>query len=94
MVFAMNHTERHRSHPDKWLEVHVKGVVIKTVNRTASQVAYVAALFHDLGKLNPNFQRKLYGKVTEYSNHSLLSAVAALYRTQTSGHGIFCEFLN
>ncbi len=71
----MNHTERHRSHPDKWLEVHVKGVVIKTVNRTASQVAYVAALFHDLGKLNPNFQRKLYGKVTEYSNHSLLSAV-------------------
>lgn len=71
----MNHAERHRSHPDKWLEAHVNGVIKKTANRTVSQIAHVAALFHDLGKLNPNFQRKLFEKVTEYSNHSLLSAV-------------------
>lgn len=71
----MSHAKKHRSHPDKWLEIHINGVIAKTGNRTASQVAYVAALFHDLGKLNPNFQRKLFGKVTEYSNHSLLSAV-------------------
>jgi len=72
----MSYAEKFLSHPPKkHLEVHINGVMSKTANRTTSQIAYVAALFHDLGKLNPNFQRKLFGKVTEYSNHSLLSAV-------------------
>lgn len=72
----MSYAEKFLSHPPKKpLEVHINGVMGKTANRTTSQVAYVAALFHDLGKLNPNFQRKLFEKVTEYSNHSLLSAV-------------------
>ena len=72
----MSYAGKFLSHPpSKPLEVHINGVMSKTVNRTASEVARVAALFHDLGKLNPNFQRKLFGKVSEYSNHSLLSAV-------------------
>jgi CRISPR-associated endonuclease/helicase Cas3 len=70
---------KHRSHPKKWLEDHINGVISKTVMRTDSPVAFVAALFHDLGKLNPNFQLKLNGtKVSEYSNHSLLSAAGLI----------------
>jgi CRISPR-associated endonuclease Cas3-HD len=70
---------RYRSHPDKLLHVHTRGVVEGVERRTSSKIAAVAAIFHDLGKLNPNFQPKLDGiKVSGYSNHAYLSALAWL----------------
>lgn len=67
------------SHKDKPLEVHTGGVITKTQNRTHLKIAKIAAIFHDLGKLNPNFQRKLNGeKNLGYSSHAYLSALAWL----------------
>lgn len=67
----------YKSHPDKTLVEHIKGVVKNVNSRTGSKIAETAAIFHDLGKMNPNFQAKLVGKTPkEYSNHSLLSAYA------------------
>ncbi len=66
-----------KSHPDKKLEEHIKGVVELTLHRSSSPIAYWAALFHDIGKMNPNFQAKLRGETTVgYSNHSYLSLLA------------------
>ncbi len=65
----------YKSHPDKLLIEHIKGVVKNVNSRTDSLFAEIAAIFHDLGKMNPNFQAKLEGKTPQgYSNHSLLSA--------------------
>lgn len=65
------------SHPDKKLEEHIRGVVELALHRSSSPIAYWAALFHDIGKMNPNFQTKLKGKTTVgYSNHSYLSLLA------------------
>ena len=65
----------YKSHPDKLLIEHIKGVVKNVNSRTDSLFAEIAAIFHDLGKMNPNFQAKLEGKTPKgYSNHSLLSA--------------------
>lgn len=67
----------YKSHPDKLLIEHIKGVVKNVCSRTDSLFAETAAIFHDLGKMNPNFQAKLEGKTPKgYSNHSLLSAYA------------------
>lgn len=68
----------YKSHPDKTLIVHTNGVTEGARRRTSLKLAEVAAIFHDLGKINPNFQRKLYGKVSGYSSHSYLSALAWL----------------
>ncbi len=73
-----------RSHPTKWLEDHLEGVTKKVVKRTTGlpstlnlKTAEVAATFHDLGKINPNFQRKLDDdKAQSYSSHAYLSAFA------------------
>lgn len=70
------------SHPDKPLPKHIGGVLEKVQRRTADlpatlnlKLAEIAALFHDLGKINPNFQRKLKGeKNVGYSSHAYLSA--------------------
>ncbi|MDR3708832.1 MAG: CRISPR-associated helicase Cas3' [Capsulimonadaceae bacterium] len=71
--------DRFRSHPDKLLREHVGGVMDGVRHRTDLPTALVAALFHDLGKLNPNFQPKLDGiDVQEYSSHAYLSARAFL----------------
>jgi len=68
-----------KSHPEKLLQVHIEGVINKSNNRTASLLAKYAALFHDLGKINPNFQAKLEGiKSAGYSQHSYISAFAFL----------------
>lgn len=65
------------SHPNKKLEEHIKGVVELTLHRSSSPFVYWAALFHDIGKMNPNFQAKLKGEATGgYSNHSYLSLLA------------------
>lgn len=67
------------SHKNKPLAEHLDGVVRKTKNRTHLKIAEIAALFHDLGKINPNFQRRLDGeKNLGYSSHAYLSALAWL----------------
>lgn len=79
------------SHQDKPLEVHLGGVAQKVLRRTEGlpanlnlKLAKVAALFHDLGKINPYFQMKLDNvKPQGYSGHSYLSAYA-----------LFCFALN
>jgi CRISPR-associated endonuclease/helicase Cas3 len=56
---------------------HIKGVVRNVKAQTNSNYAELAAIFHDLGKMNKNFQSKLKGERPKgYSNHSLLSAYA------------------
>ena len=66
------------SHPDKLLLTHVQGVRDNTKKLSSSKIAELVALFHDLGKINPNFQSKLDPDKTAigYSNHSYLSAYA------------------
>jgi CRISPR-associated endonuclease/helicase Cas3 len=65
-----------RSHPDKFLLTHIEGVKENTKKLTNSKIAELVALFHDLGKTNPNFQDKLESNstVNGYANHSYLSA--------------------
>lgn len=76
MVYDLKKIE---SHPGKPLNIHVKGVCEKSTKRTSSTLAWYAALFHDFGKINPNFQQKLKGiKSNGYSQHSYLSAFAFL----------------
>lgn len=76
MVFDLKKIE---SHPGKLLKIHVNGVCEKSAKRTTSTLAKYAALFHDFGKINPNFQQKLKGiKSAGYSQHSYLSAFAFL----------------
>lgn len=73
----MSDITTYKSHPDKTLVEHIEGVVKNVNSRTDSKIAETAAVFHDLGKMNPNFQAKLDGKTPRgYSNHSLLSAYA------------------
>lgn len=67
--------ETYLSHPDKKLSVHINRVVAGVKRRTNSKIAELSAIFHDIGKLNPNFQAKLKtGKSKGYSNHAYLSA--------------------
>ena len=70
----------YKSHPDKKLTTHVQGVVEGTRDRTDLDIAELAAIFHDIGKLNPNFQDKLKPDATSsgYAHHSYLSALAFL----------------
>lgn len=64
-----------RSHPNKKLLEHAKGVIKQTNNLTSLKPAELAAIFHDAGKINPNFQAKIKGeKNTGYSNHAYLSS--------------------
>lgn len=79
----------YKSHPHKELTVHTQGVMEKAINATkfnqsAMGMAKIAAIFHDLGKINPNFQAKFkpVNQREGYSNHAYLSA-----------YGFFC-FLN
>ena len=74
-----------QSHPGKPLEEHICGVINKSRKLTSSPIAEVAALFHDLGKMNPNFQAKLEGNpVHGYSHHAYLSALAFVYCLKTN----------
>lgn len=70
-----------KSHPGKLLFTHVDGVRSKVLhlieNLDIPRIGELVAIFHDLGKINPNFQSKLaenqsYG----YSHHAYLSALA------------------
>ena len=42
----------YKSHPDKQLEDHIYGVITKSHKYTSLPIAEIAALFHDLGKVD------------------------------------------
>ncbi|MBU0464666.1 MAG: CRISPR-associated endonuclease Cas3'', partial [Proteobacteria bacterium] len=82
------------SHPDKSLLVHTKNVQ-ELIRDTTLKIARFAAIFHDIGKLNPNFQAKLKGeKNTGYSNHSYLSAYIFLCYCSANHQEVLKEFNN
>lgn len=86
---------QYRSHPDKQLLVHIRGVVEKVQSLTDIKIAELAAIFHDVGKLNPNFQRKLDAlKVDGYSNHAYLSAFSFLCYCAANQEAILKIFNN
>ena len=50
---------RYRSHEKKYLHQHLKNVVAGACERTSGKINLLielASIFHDLGKINPNFQ--------------------------------------
>ncbi|MDR2074336.1 MAG: CRISPR-associated helicase Cas3' [Oscillospiraceae bacterium] len=66
-----------KSHPDKFLLDHIQGVRENVILLTKSKIAELIAIFHDLGKMNPNFQNKVQSGTSQgYSNHAYLSAYA------------------
>lgn len=81
------------SHPGKPLIQHINGVRNNVQQLTNSRKAELVAVFHDLGKISPNFQLKVKKEtVNEYSNHAYLSAylfVIALSKNLN----VFKEFL-
>ena len=75
------------SHPKKFLQKHIDGVVEGVQYCTSLKIAEISAIFHDLGKINPNFQKKLNPEFlkkldselhSDYSNHAYLSAFSFL----------------
>ena len=77
--------DAYRSHPDKKLADHTAWVTRRLMERTGLTFARISSLFHDVGKVNPNFQFKVNPQFaskrcrgansTEYSNHAYLSAL-------------------
>ena len=72
--------EKYWSHPNKPLITHINGVINNakklSENTTANKWAELTAIFHDLGKINPNFQEKLkpIPNPQGYANHAYMSA--------------------
>lgn len=76
------------SHPKKRLEDHTNWVTRRLLERTQLPFARVAALIHDVGKVNPNFQVKVNpqggwklcsdANANNYSSHAYLSALTFL----------------
>ena len=61
-----------KSHPTKLLVDHEKGVLSHC---NINDLLLLAVVFHDVGKMNDNFQKKIVGKpIDGYSNHSYISA--------------------
>ena len=86
---------KYRSHPDKQLLTHTSGVVKKIRSLTSLKITELAAIFHDVGKLNPNFQKKLdTPKVDGYSNHAYLSAFSFLCYCAANQEAILKIFNN
>lgn len=86
---AQTASDKFLSHPHKMLRVHTNGVLAGTERHTDHKIARVAALFHDVGKLNPNFQLKLKGQSPDgYANHAYLSAWAFLAFGITNGETV------
>jgi CRISPR-associated endonuclease/helicase Cas3 len=82
--------QKFKSHPNKTLLTHVNGVIDGTTKLTSLKIAEMAAIFHDLGKMNFGFQIKVFPAVEKeleiivteadkkYSHHAYLSAFAFL----------------
>ena len=80
----------HPKSPDfpsgKNITTHTNGVISKAVNRYIGPEEYrkyitLIGVFHDIGKLNPNFQKYLFSEgnyLGGYKNHAYLSAVVLL----------------
>jgi CRISPR-associated endonuclease Cas3-HD len=95
-----------KSHPDKYLltldrkEIgHTEGVIDNVSKITDSKYTILIAFFHDIGKLNPNFQKKLPNdskKVKEYSNHAYLSAFIffVFFRCNRYNFQLLAKYLN
>lgn len=63
------------SHPGKLLKVHLENVALSSKRFTSFHAAKLVSLFHDIGKVNPNFQQKLSGSCPKgYDHHAYLSA--------------------
>lgn len=89
-----------KSHPNKLLLSHIKGVVEITRTLTNLKTAELAAIFHDLGKMNLGFQVKVYPTIENdlevqlsesekrYSHHAYLSAYAFLCYYLMNGQGL------
>lgn len=84
------------SHPDKLLQTHLQNVAEFCKKSTNSKLMELVALFHDVGKVNKNFQLKIKGgQPGGYCNHAYLSAYAlfcylksnkAILEQNVSGH--------
>lgn len=89
-----------KSHPDKRLLDHVNGVITNvqklTEGLSVSKLIELAAVFHDLGKINPNFQKKLNSTIiVSYSHHAYLSAYAFFsFCIDKSNRELIKTFLN
>ncbi len=82
------------SHPNKLLEKHINGVLQKSRFSFDNQIGRLACLLHDLGKINPNFQKKLKGEtVNDYSNHAYIS-VCALVNFTINNQKLLSELFN
>lgn len=87
--------DAYKSHPDKALEVHIGGVAKKALKRYDSPIVRWAALFHDLGKINSNFQSKLAGTYRGgYDEHAYLSAWAWLCFLEKNAGKLKTDFGN
>lgn len=72
------YVKKYLSHPNKFLHKHISGTETRALEMHSNALVYYACKFHDLGKLNENFAKKLKGiKTGEYSNHSYLSFLIA-----------------
>lgn len=75
----MSNLNIYKSHPDKSLLTHIEGVKNHIQLLSNSDNAELVATFHDLGKINPFFQKKLSNNITQgYDRHSYLSAFALM----------------
>lgn len=81
------------SHPGKLLEIHTKKVLVNYEKSCQLPIGILATLFHDLGKLNSNFQRKLRGEnIHGYSHHAYLSVII-FYNFLLKNEKLVKEFL-
>lgn len=86
---------KYKSHPDKLLLTHVANVTEGVKRKTSSKIAELSAIFHDVGKMNPNFQKKLLNeKNIGYANHAYLSAYAFLSFCASNMNNILKELEN
>lgn len=75
----MSNLNIYKSHPNKSLLTHIDGVKNHIQLLSNSDDAGLVATFHDLGKMNPFFQKKLSNSNTQgYDRHSYLSAFALM----------------
>ncbi len=89
-----------KSHPDKTLFTHLNGVLHEVKKLTNLKIAEIAAIFHDLGKMNFGFQLKIYPTIEhdlginisqadrKYSHHAYLSAYAFFCYYLTNGNAL------
>ena len=75
------------SHPDKRLIDHLNEVAMLSERFTSLPFVRLVALFHDIGKINPYFQKKLKGDVSgHYDHHAYLSAFILLCEYLANPH--------